>query len=428
MTPLSVPREHAELALAEHPDNTRHAQNAERVAALLDVRTQVTEQFFVAEGERIARLCHRMAERFAHGGRLIAIGDTPAARSDVRHVTVEFVHPVIVGKRALPALGITVEPGSLAGQTDLLVQSEDIVIAFGDDERHGTPSHEIAADFMTAVRVARNRGAFTIAFAQIGAEWTFAPPTDDPFVRQESVETFYHILWELVHVFFEHRGLLDIGNDDTPVHDAGASSFLYPFLARQENDLEAVVADVRQSVITKARDVTALRIAMMDRSTDSLLKAAELLRSAFTKGRAAIVFGNGGSATDAMDAAADLRFPPARMRSYRTLDLTEDTAVLTAIANDVGTDGIFSRQIIAYGQPGDVAIAFSTSGNSRNVIQALEEARKRGLLSIALAGYDGGQILADNLADVVIVAPSQYTPRVQEAQATAWHIIRALLG
>ena len=109
----------------------------------------------------------------------------------MRHVAVEFVHPVIVGKRALPALGI--EPGEAA----LLLAPDDIAIAFGAGE-----------EIEGAVGRARARGCLTLAFAPVGAEWELIPPTDDPFVAQELVETTYHVLWELVHVFFEHRGLL----------------------------------------------------------------------------------------------------------------------------------------------------------------------------------------------------------------------------
>ena len=90
-----------------------------------------------------------------------------------------------------------------------------------------------------ALAVARGRGCLTIAFAPAGAEWEFEPPTADPYVRQELIETLYHVLWELVHVFFEHRGLLE-GRSERRVHDAGASSFLYPFLDEREDDLDAV--------------------------------------------------------------------------------------------------------------------------------------------------------------------------------------------
>ncbi len=146
-----------------------------------------------------------------------------------------------------------------------------------------------------------------------------------------------------------------------------------------------------------------------------------------------LALGNGGSATDAMDAVADLRdapgCPPARARwpARRALDLAADPAILTAIANDIGADALFARQVIAYGGPDDALLAFSTSGNSRNVIAALAQARERGLASVALVGYDGGRIAAEALADHVVVTRSEHIPRIQEAQASAWHVLRELI-
>jgi len=96
--------------------------------ALLHERTEANERFFAAEAERLARLCHLMAERFARGGRLIAIGCSPAARSDARHVAVEFVHPVIVGKRALPAFALTAQGGELRTQVALLARPDDVAL------------------------------------------------------------------------------------------------------------------------------------------------------------------------------------------------------------------------------------------------------------------------------------------------------------
>ena len=194
---------------------------ADHVDALLDRRTRLVTPFLAGVAERVARLCHRMARRFERGGRLLAVGASPADRSDVRHVAVEFVHPVIVGRRALPSLGVTAEGGAL--------------------------------------------------------------------------------------------------------------------------------------------------------------------------------------------------------------DLTEDVAVLPALADDVGPDVLVARQVIAHGRPGDVVLAFSTSGASRNVIAARREARRRGPATIALVGYDGGRIRAEGLADHAIVSPSQSVPRTQGAQATACHLLRELV-
>jgi D-sedoheptulose 7-phosphate isomerase len=397
----------------------RGQHGAQLVDRALAERVSSGHRFFAAEADRIARLCHRMAERFARGGRLIALGRSPAARSDARHVAVEFVHPVIVGKRALPAIGLAGEGGALTRQVELVAEPDDIAIAFGvgDDGGHET---------MAALATARSRGCLTIAFEPAGAEWELEPPSADPFVRQELVETLYHVLWELVHVFFEHRGLLE-GRPERRVHDSGASSFLYPFLGEQEHDLEAVVADVRGSVLMKADEVAGLRTQTLTDGRDELIAAAVALRERLDAGGKLLALGNGGSATDAMDVVADFRIPPRPWPARRALDLTEDTGIITAVANDIGTEAIFARQIIAYGRDGDVVLALSTSGSSENVIAALGEARRRGLLTIAMVGYDGGRVAAERLADRVVVTRSEHIPRIQEAQASAYHVLRELV-
>lgn len=384
---------------------------AGRLDALLARRLEASERFFGAEQERIARCCRAMAERFAAGGRLVALGSSPRARSDARHVAVEFVHPVIVGKRALPAIGLAGEGGPLGPQLDLVAEPRDMVLAFEAGD----------AETAAALARARARGCLTIAdVAAPAAEWAFDPAVEDPFVRQELVETLYHVLWELVHVFFEHRAV-----DAAP--DPGAAGFLYPFLGERERDDEAVVADVRRSVAMKADEIAALRRQTLSDERDELLRAAAALRAALDGGGILLALGDGGSATDAMDAVADLRDPPGGWPRRRALDLTEDAAILTAIANDVGFEAVFARQVIAYGRAGDALLAFSTSGSSANVLAALAEARARGLLTIALVGYDGGRIAAEALADVVVVSRSEHVPRIQEAQASAWHALRELI-
>jgi D-sedoheptulose 7-phosphate isomerase len=341
-------------------------------AVAVDRRSEANAAWFAAEADRLARLCQAMAERFARGGRLLATGDA----SDARHVAVEFVHPVIVGKRALPALAVT--PREL----ELLAEPDDMVIAFG-----------VAVPETPALVI------------------DLSPPVDDPFIRQELVETAYHVLWELVHVFLEHS--------ERNVHDSGAASFLYPFLGERATDADAVLADVRRSILMKAEEIGALREQTLTEGRDALLAAAEAVRAA---GRV-LALGNGGSATDAMDVVADLQ------RAGRpAIDLTADPAILTAIANDVGVEAIFLRQVIAYGRPGDALLAFSTSGGSANVIAALEEARRRGLVTVAFVGYDGGRIAAERLADHVIVTRSQHIPRIQEAQASAYHVLCEVVG
>ncbi|MDQ6818635.1 MAG: SIS domain-containing protein [Actinomycetota bacterium] len=386
----------------------------------IDRREEASVRYFPAQAGRLARLCHSMAERFARGGRLLAFGLSPAARSDVRHVAVEFVHPVIVGKRALPALGLVGESASVARELELIVEPDDIVIAFGEPDD--------GADLAEGVAVARSAGCLTIAFGRLGAESELRPPSEDPFVRQELIETTYHVLWELVHVFFEHRGLLK-DRTEHRVHDVGASSFLYPFLSEREHDLGAVLADVERSALMKADEVQALRARTLREGSESLRGGAEAMRAAFERGGRLLALGNGGSATDAMDVVADFVSPPGGKGwpTRRSLDLTADTAIITALANDIGTDAIFSRQVIAYGRPEDILITLSTSGNSLSVLSALEEARRRKLVTVALVGYDGGRIAAERLADYIIVSPSQHIPRIQEAHATAYHVLRELV-
>ena len=367
-------------------------------------RSEAARRFFEAEAEHIARLCHAMAERFAAGGRLIAAGASASARSDARHVAVEFVHPVIVGKRALPAIGLAGEGGPLIAQLALTAEPGDIVMIFDG------PMPPVG-------------GCLTIGFPSADADWSFDPPSEDPFVRQELVETLYHLLWELVHVFFEHRGLLS-----GRTHDSGASSFLYPFLGEGGPDVEAVVADVAASVRMKSAEVIALREQTLTDGEAVLAEAAAVLRERFRAGGRLLVLGNGGSATDAMDVAADFRHPPGGWTPRPVLDLTEDAAILTALANDIGVEAIFARQVIAHGRPGDALLAISTSGGSGNVLAALAEARRRGMATIALVGYDGGEIAAGALADHIVVTRSQHIPRIQEAQASAYHVLRELVG
>ena len=376
------------MSALAHPD----------VRTLLERRSQANERFFEAEADRIAQLCRLLAERFGAGGRLLACGSSAQDRSDARHVAVEFVHPVIVGKRALPAM--CVGPDEL----ELLAEPSDVAIVFGAQ---------------SAVAAAMARGCLTIAFEPGPADWVFEPPSDDPFVRQELAETLYHVLWELVHVFFEHAGRAGAGG--------GASSFLYPFLSGDERDPAGVVQDVRDSVLAKSREIGALRARTLDEGQSGIEAAAAELKARLDAGGTLLAFGNGGSATDAMDVVADFRAAPQGWARRRAIDLTDDPAILTALANDIGPAVLYSRQVIAYGRRGDVALALSTSGGSANIIEALAEARRRGLVTIACVGYDGGRIAADRLADHVVVVPSEYIPRIQEAQASVYHVLRELV-
>ena len=193
--------------------------------------------------------------------------------------------------------------------------------------------------------------------------------------------------------------------------------------------------DVRRSVLMKSEEIGELRVQTLTENRAALIAAAEAVRARLSRGGTLLALGNGGSATDAMDVVADFRTPagvagaPAGAAAgWPAIDLTEDTGIITAVANDIGPEAIFSRQVIAYGRAGDVLLALSTSGNSGNIIAALEQGRRQELTTLALVGYDGGRVAAEALADHVIVTRSQHIPRIQEAQASAYHVLRELVG
>jgi len=369
-------------------------------------RNRIFEDFFARQARPLALACREMSERFLQGGRLLAFG-RGAYATDAQHVSVEFVHPIIVGKRALPALDLSL---AFRPWLDALLQPEDIVMGFGPPE--GDP--EVSA----ALASAHQRGAMTFELPGSGGSYPFQPPTPNPFVHQELIEILYHTLWETVHVFFEHR---ELG------HDVGDSGFLYPFLGEAKQNMDGIVEEVAASIRAKAQEDANLRARVAGEESEQIVAAARAIHQRLNQGGKLIIFGNGGSATDANDWAIDCVFPPAGYRPLPAISLSMEPANLTAIANDVGLELIFLRQMIAHARREDVAIGISTSGGSRNVILALEEARKRGLLTVALLGYDGGEILRRELTDHALVVRSDYIPRIQEVQASTYHVIREML-
>lgn len=178
----------------------------------------IPEIFFAAQAEQIAQACWKMARCFHQGGRLLAFGNGALA-TDAQHVSVEFIHPVIVGKRALPALALTNDSATLSSQISrgessfvrqlkVLARPQDIALGFSLD---GSDRNVIAA-----LETARQLGLLTLGLAggeaqglrKMDVDFAFIVPSHDPLTIQETHETLYHILWELVHIFFEHEGLL----------------------------------------------------------------------------------------------------------------------------------------------------------------------------------------------------------------------------
>jgi D-sedoheptulose 7-phosphate isomerase len=379
---------------------------AARVEEALEARNRACDAFFAREADRLAEACREMADRFVRGGRLLAFGRGPYL-TDAQHVSVEFVHPVIVGKRALPALDLSV---AFPRWLEAVCTPDDIVMGFGP------PNGD--TDVWHCLDAARATGAMTFALPGTHGSYAVAAAAADPFVHQEVIEVLYHTLWETVHVFFERR---ELGQD------VGDAAFLYPFLGRSRQESSDVLGEVSASIQMKAADDARLREQIAREQADAIGEAARALRARVERGGKLILFGNGGSATDANDWALDCIAPPIGGRTVPAVSLSMEPANVTAVANDIGAEAIFLRQLVAHARPNDVAIAISTSGGSRNIVVALEEARKRGLLTLALLGYDGGEIARRNLADIRLIVRSDYIPRIQEMHASMYHVIRELI-
>ena len=196
---------------------------------------------------------------------------------------------------------------------------------------------------------------------------------------------------------------------------AEPTGFLYPFIESEERDTAGLLSALATSAEDKINESRALRVSCMARSADVLAQAGAAMADRFRRGGRLFTFGNGGSATDAEGTAHLFRQPP-RGRALPALSLVDDRAVLTALANDVGYELVFSRQIIAHAQPGDMAVGFSTSGDSVNMLRAFEEASRRGLLTVGLCGYERAAMARSDAVDHCLVVPSESVHRIQEAQ------------
>jgi len=159
---------------------------------------------------------------------------------------------------------------------------------------------------------------------------------------------------------------------------------------------------------------------------DQVAETAKTMAQAIRDGHKVLLFGNGGSASDAQHIAAEFvgRFIPDR-RPLPAISLATDTSALTAIGNDYGYNTVFSRQLLALANPGDVAIGISTSGNSPSVIEALDAARSKQMFIVGFTGQDGGKM--NGKADVLFRVPTRMTPRIQETHITLGHILCELI-
>jgi D-sedoheptulose 7-phosphate isomerase len=212
------------------------------------------------------------------------------------------------------------------------------------------------------------------------------------------------------------------GDRRVPAASGGVEA-LYPFLYEGSSDLDAVLEQVRRSTVEKATEIVALREQVCDRYGAELTACAEAMARCFAGGGRLLTFGNGGSSTDAQDVATTFLHPEGDARPLPAVSLISDIAVVTALSNDIGFEVVFARQVAAWGRPGDVALGLSTSGGSANVLAAFAEARRRGLLTVGLAGYDGGKMAEADTIDHLFVVPSTSVHRIQEAQTTLYHVL-----
>jgi D-sedoheptulose 7-phosphate isomerase len=202
-----------------------------------------------------------------------------------------------------------------------------------------------------------------------------------------------------------------------------AMESLYPFLYSGTSDLPAVLDQVRASTVAKAEEIIGLRQAVCARDAVRLERCAQEAAARFAAGGRLFAFGNGGSATDAQQLATLFLNPGPDARPLPAFCLANDTSVVTALCNDIGVDVVFARQIAAFAAPRDIAVGLSTSGNSGNLLRAFDEASRRGMLTVGLAGYEGGKMAELDSIDYLFVAPSSSVHRIQEAQTTIYQVL-----
>ena len=302
-----------------------------------------------------------LARAFAAGRRLCVWA--PGAPDHAHHVAVEFVHPVVAGTRPLAA-------AVAASAADGAV-STDATLAIGTDG-------DTADLFISG---------------------------DQPDI---AIVRSYHVLWELVQVALEHPGLVGsaaaAGGDST--------GFLYPFLDAAEDDEASLRQSLRASAVAKVQESDRLVQESLESNRAALTQAATAVGHAVGTGGRVLTMGNGGSATDAARLARLLR-----ARDLPSESLSADYAVATALANDLGAERIFSRQLDAFARSGDVLVGCSTSGASRNLLAAFDHASGMGLVTVGLSGYGGGSFEGQESVHHNLVVQSMSVHRIQEAQA-----------
>lgn len=205
-----------------------------------------------------------------------------------------------------------------------------------------------------------------------------------------------------------------------------STGFLYPFLDDEERGTDDLLADLVRSARAKWADSVRLGEDSIAGCEREMQEAALAMAGRVHAGGRVMVFGNGGSAADA-DAFAQLLCRPPSGRPVGARSLVADASVLTALGNDIGVESVFARQLMAHAHAMDVAVGFSTSGDSSNLVAAFAEARRRGLVTVGFAGYAGGAMAASGHVEHCLIVDSHSVHRIQEAQVAVAHRLWQLL-
>src|SRR6476646_7160971 len=211
-----------------------------------------------------------------------------------------------------------------------------------------------------------------------------------------------------------------------PLIDDFSRSF-YPFLHDQQKRPEDLMEEMTFSLLEKVRESVEVKTEFFAANKETIIAASLELAKAFHRGNKLLVCGNGGSATDAQHVAVEFMHPiTVGRKALPAICLANDMAMVTAVANDVGFDDVFTRQIIALGKEGDVLLGVSTSGNSKNLVHAFATARRMQITTIGFAGSDGGEMAELAVAGLVnycLTVPTASIHRIQETHVALYHIM-----
>lgn len=348
-----------------------------------------------------------LARAFTAGRALMV--RAPGCEDHAHHVAVEFVHPVVAGARSLPAVAV-VEGSPAAGPGPFTASTDP----FSADAVEGSHAVSLGLDPLDAG--ISGRWCHLLIGAPDGGPFDLVIPTDG---GDAATMTGYHLLWELVQVALEHPGL--VGGSDASGGDS--TGFLYPFLDAAESDEAGLREALEASAAAKRAASERLAAEAVAANRPALEAAATMVGEAVAAGRRVLAMGNGGSAADAARLVRLLRAKGAAAAS-----LASDYAVVSALANDLGAEAVFARQLDALGEPGDVLIGCSTSGASPNLLAAFDRAAAIGMRTVGISGYGGGAFAGRAGVEVALAVASDSVHRIQEAEAALIAELCRLIG